>query len=88
MLTHFLGRPRGLFSFGGSFEKEIDEGMKHIQTPHFTDTILVALTFKSLLLLVYFDWPYSYCLWVFPLAFWDQEDQQAPERANDLYLSV
>lgn len=32
MLTHFLGRPRGLFSFSGSFEKEIGKGIKHIET--------------------------------------------------------
>lgn len=36
MLTHFLGRPRGLFSFGGSFEKEIDEGKRNKQFPLLT----------------------------------------------------
>lgn len=41
MLTHFLGRPRGLFSFGGSFEKEIGKGIKHLQTAHFTDSIFL-----------------------------------------------
>lgn len=43
---------------------------------------------RFLLLWVYYDWPYSYSLWVFPLAFWEQEDQQVPKRANDFQSSV
>lgn len=48
----------------------------------------LEVSFPLVALWVYYDWPCSYSLWVFPLAFWEQADQRAPVVVCVVYLGL